>query len=193
MYEREISKQEELELIRRAKECDPSAFARIFEYYYQDVYNYIYHKVANVHLAEDLTSDVFLKVLESITSFSFRGIPLAMWLLRIARNLMVDHFRGQPKTSDLPLKEDLLSTEVGPSDVFETKLTRQQLVRALSDLTEEQQDVIILKFVDGLNNTEVAQVLGKSEGAIKSLQHRALVSLNRVLEIDQTSEVSQKI
>jgi len=182
MYEREISKQEELELIRRAKECDPSAFAEIFEYYYQDVYNYIYHKVANVHLAEDLASDVFLKVLESIDSFSFRGIPLAMWLLRIARNLMVDHFRGQPKTSDLPLKEDLLPTEVGPSDVFETKLTRQQLVRAFSDLTEEQQDVIILKFVDGLDNTEVAQVLGKSEGAIKSLQHRALVSLNRVLE-----------
>lgn len=182
MYEREISKQEELELIRRAKECDPSAFARIFEYYYQDVYNYIYHKVVNVHLAEDLTSDVFLKVLESIDSFSFRGIPLAIWLLRIARNLMVDHFRGQPKTADLPLKEDLLPTEVGPSDVFETKLTRQQLVRAFSDLTEEQQDVIILKFVDGLNNTEVAQVLGKSEGAIKSLQHRALVSLNRVLE-----------
>jgi RNA polymerase sigma-70 factor (ECF subfamily) len=182
MYERDISKQEELELIRQAKECDPSAFARIFEYYYQDVYNYIYHKVANVHLAEDLTSDVFLRVLESIDSFSFRGIPLAIWLLRIARNLMVDHFRGQPKTSDLPLKEDLLPTEVGPGDVFETKLTRQQLVRAFSDLTEEQQDVIILKFVDGLDNIEVAQVLGKSEGAIKSLQHRALVSLNRVLE-----------
>jgi RNA polymerase sigma-70 factor (ECF subfamily) len=71
---------------------------------------------------------------------------------------------------------------VGPGDVFETKLTRQQLVRAFSDLTEEQQDVIILKFVDGLDNIEVAQVLGKSEGAIKSLQHRALVSLNRVLE-----------
>jgi RNA polymerase sigma-70 factor (ECF subfamily) len=182
MYERDISKQEERELIRRAKECDPSAFARIFEYYYQDVYNYIYHKVANVHLAEDLTSDVFLKVLESIDSFSFRGVPLAMWLLRIARNLMVDYFRGQPKSSDFPIKEDLLPAEVGPSDIFERKLTRQQLVRAFSDLTEDQQDVIILKFVDGLTNTEVGQVLGKSEGAIKSLQHRALVSLNRVLE-----------
>ena len=182
MYERDISKQEERELIRRAKECDPSAFARIFECYYQNVYNYIYHKVSNVHLAEDFTSEVFVKVLESIDTFSFRGVPLAMWLLRIARNLMIDYFRGQPKSSDLPLKEDLLPSGVGPSDIFETRLTRQQLVRAYSDLTEDQQDVIILKFVDGLNNTEVAQVLGKSEGAIKSLQHRALVSLNRVLE-----------
>ena len=123
-----------------------------------------------------------MKVLESIDTFNFRGVPLAMWLLRIARNLMIDYFRGQPKSSDLPLKEDLLPSGVGPSDIFETRLTRQQLVRAYSDLTEDQQDVIILKFVDGLNNTEVAQVLGKSEGAIKSLQHRALVSLNRVLE-----------
>jgi RNA polymerase sigma-70 factor (ECF subfamily) len=138
--------------------------------------------VDNVHLAEDFTSEVFVKVLESIDTFRFRGVPLTMWLLRIARNLMVDYFRGQPKSSDLPLKEDLLPTEVGPSDIFETKLTRQQLVQAYGNLTEDQQDVIILKFVDGLTNTEIAQVLGKSEGAIKSLQHRALVSLNHVLE-----------
>jgi RNA polymerase sigma-70 factor (ECF subfamily) len=105
-----------------------------------------------------------------------------MWLLRIARNLMVDYLRGQPKSSDLPLREDLLPTEAGPSEIFETKLTRGQLVRAYSNLTEDQQDVIILKFMEGLSNTQVAQVLGKSEGAIKSLQHRALASLNRVLE-----------
>ncbi len=182
MYEREISKQEERELIRRAKECDSTAFARLYEHYYQDIYNYIYYRVPNASLAEDLASDVFIKVLESIDSFTFRGLPFSAWLFRIAKNLMVDYFRSHPGPVDLPLEEGVLPAEGGPSDIFERELTQQRLVRALNNLTEDQQQVIILKFVDGLSNNDVAQVLGKSEGAIKSLQHRALSSLNRVLE-----------
>jgi len=192
MYEREIPKREQRELIRRAKECDLSAFARLYEHYYQDIYNYIRYRVPNTPVAEDLASEVFLKALESIDSFTFRGLPLSVWLFRIARNLMVDYFRSRPSRPDLPLREELLPAEGGPSDVFERKLTQQQLTRGLSHLTGDQQEVIILKFVDGLSNTEAAQILGKSEGAIKSLQHRALNSLNRILEVDQTSEVSKK-
>ncbi|MFQ5813533.1 MAG: sigma-70 family RNA polymerase sigma factor [Anaerolineae bacterium] len=192
MYEREIPKREQRELIRRAKECDLSAFARLYEHYYQDIYNYIRYRVPDTPVAEDLASEVFLKALESIDSFTFRGLPLSVWLFRIARNLMVDYFRSRPSRPDLPLREELLPAEGGPSDVFERKLTQQQLTRGLSHLTGDQQEVIILKFVDGLSNTEVAQILGKSEGAIKSLQHRALNSLNRILEVDQTSEVSKK-
>jgi len=189
MYEREISKREQRELIRRAKECDPSAFARIYERYYQDIYNYIYYRVkGNIHLAEDLTSEVFLKALESIASFTFRGIPISAWLFRIARTMLAQYFRKETGAVDLPLEEEVLPTEVGPSEIFERELTQQQLARALSNLTEEQQDVIILKFVDGLSNAEVAQILGKSEGAIKSLQHRALNTLNRILEMEETSE-----
>jgi len=182
MREKIISKQEERELIKRAKECDSSAFARLYEYYYQDIYNYIYLRISDASLAEDMTSEVFIKVLESIDSFTFRGFPFSSWLYRIARNMMVDYFRSQPRPVDLPLKEELLPVEVSPSDIFERELTQQQLAQALSNLTEDQQEVIILRFVDGLSNTDVAQVLGKSERAIRSLQYRALSSLNRFLE-----------
>jgi len=184
MMHRDISEQEEQKLIERAKECDSSAFARLYEYYYQDIYNYIYYRVPNVSLAEDMTSEVFMKVLESIDSFTFRGFPFSSWLFRIARNLMVDYYRSHPEPVELPLETGVLPLEEDPSDVFERELTQQQLAQALSNLTEDQQQVIILRFVDGLSNTDVAQVLGKSEGAIKSLQYRALSSLSRFLEGD---------
>jgi len=182
MYEREISKQEQRELIRRAKEYDPSAFARIYEHYYQDIYNFVCYRVPGTHVAEDLTSDVFLKALESIDSYAFRGVPISAWLFRIARNTVALYYRDQPASTALSLNEELLPVEVDPSDVFERELTQKQLAQALGNLTEDQQEVIILRFVDGLSNAEVGQVLGKSEGAIKSLQYRALGSLNRVLE-----------
>jgi len=189
MY-RDISKQEERELIKRAKECDSSAFARLYECYYQDIYSYVYFRLPDASQAEDLTSEVFIRVLESIDSFTFRGLPFSSWLFRIARNMMVDYFRSHQEPVDLPLEEGVLPAESGPGDVLETELTQQQLARALSSLTEDQQEVIILRFVDGLSPTDVAQVLGKSEGAIKSLQHRALGSLNRFLE-DVSSESNQ--
>ncbi len=187
-----LPKQEQQDLIRRAKEYDSSAFASIYEHYYEDVYNYIYHRVTNAPVAEDLTAEVFLKALDSIASFTFRGVPLSVWLFRIARNLVADHFRRGPGLVEVPLKEGMLPLEAGADDVFEKELTQQQLARALSNLTEDQQDVIILRFVDGFSTADVAQVLGKSVGAVKSLQSRALNSLNRFLEVDQTSEVSKK-
>ena len=182
MYKREISKREQRELIRRAKDCDPTAFARIYEHYYQDIYNFICYRVPGTQLAEDLTSEVFLKALESIDSYVFRGIPLHAWLLRIARTTVAMYYRSRPASAEVSLEEELLPTEVGPSDVFDSGLTQKQLAQALAHLTEDQQEVIILRFVDGLSNAEAGQVLGKSEGAVKSLQHRALSSLNRVLE-----------
>jgi RNA polymerase sigma-70 factor (ECF subfamily) len=184
MYEKEIPEREQRELIKRAKECDPAAFATIYEHYYQDIYNYIYHRVANAQLAEDLTSDVFLKVLESIGSFTFRGIPFSAWLFRLARNLMIDRLRTHPELAELSLEEELLPAEGGADVALERKLTRQQLLQALRSLTEEQQEVIILKFIDGLSNTDVARILGKSEGAVKALQHRALSALSRFFEIE---------
>lgn len=178
----EISKREQQELIRRAKECDPSAFASIYEYYYEDIYNYIYHRVTGASVAEDLAAEVFLKALESIDSYTFRGLPLNVWLFRIARNLVADYFRRGPWPVEVPLEEGMLPLEEGAEDVFEREITQRQLVRALSNLTDDQQDVVILRLVDEFSVADAAQVLGKSEGAIKSLQRRALDSLNRVLE-----------
>jgi len=181
MYEREFSEREQLELIRRAKECDSSAFAAIYDHYYPDIYNYIYHRVGNVQLAEDLASEVFLKVLESIDSYTFRGIPLSAWLFRLARNMLIDHFRTSPRPGvEVPLEEEIVLTEGGHDATLERKVTRKQLLEALSNLTEDQQEVVVLKFMEGFSNTDVAKIVGKSEGAIKSLQHRALSALSRI-------------
>ncbi len=185
MDERKISEQEHRELIERAKEGDSSAFAALYEYYYADIYNFIYHRVGNVQFAEDLTAEVFLKALESIDSFTFRGIPFPAWLFRLTRNLMIDYSRTHPEPLEmtLPLEEGVLPTAEGRADdVYERKLTRRKMLQALNHLTEEQRDVVVLKFVEGFSNTDVAQILGKSEGAIKSLQHRALDSLSRIWE-----------
>jgi RNA polymerase sigma-70 factor (ECF subfamily) len=177
----EIPLQDERDLIRRAQEYDSSAITEIYERYYQGIYNYIYYRVSDDALAEDLAAEVFLKAMEAIESFTFRGIPLSAWLYRIANNLVIDHFRRQPRQPNMPLEETQVAANENPGEVLEQGLTRQSLQRALSELTDEQQQVVLLKFVDGLSNNEVARVLGKTEGAIKSLQHRALASLGRLL------------
>ncbi len=170
----------EQDLIRRAQDFDPEAFGEIYERYYGGVYKYIYYRVGEQHLAEDLTMEVFLKIMEAIDGFSFRGVPFSAWLYRIASNLVIDHFRRQA-AAPMALEERLVAEGDHPRQRIESEFTHQALRRALGELTEDQQQVIILKFVDGLSNQEVAQVLGKTEGAVKSLQHRALASLGRVL------------
>ncbi|MCB0216190.1 MAG: sigma-70 family RNA polymerase sigma factor [Chloroflexi bacterium] len=173
---------EEHELIRRAQDYDPVAFGEIYERYYSGVYKYIYYRVGDQSLAEDVTMEVFVKAMESIDGFTFRGVPFSAWLYRIASNLVVDHFRRQPNLPSLSLEEKLVSAVEHPSAPhLDEEFSHQALRAALSELTDDQQQVIILKFVDGLSNLEVAQILGKTEGAVKSLQHRALASLGRVL------------
>ncbi len=174
---------EEKQLVRRAKENDKSAWEEIYERHKQQIYRYICYHVGDDLLAEDLMQDVFARALDSIGSFTFRGVGLVAWLLRIARNLVIDQYRRQPEHPPLALEEELMEGIGGsPEEILERKLTSQELRDSLSHLTEKQREVIILKFVDGLSNAEVAQVMGKTEGAIKSLQHRALTSLAGILQ-----------
>jgi RNA polymerase sigma-70 factor (ECF subfamily) len=173
--------QDEHELIRRAQGFEPEAFGEIYERYYNGVYKYIFYRVGDQGLAEDLTMEVFVKAMEAIDGFSFRGVPFSAWLYRIASNLVIDHFRRMPAQPALSLEEKLVASAEHSGQVLDSEFTHQALRRALAELTEDQQQVIVLKFVDGLSNHEVAQFLGKTEGAVKSLQHRALASLGRVL------------
>lgn len=174
--------QDERELIRRAKEYEPGAFAEIYERYYQRIYNYVYYRVSDGATAEDLCSEVFVKALEAIGSFTFQGVPFSAWLYRIASNLVIDHYRRQPQQPELPLEESRpIVIDENPGMSLEQHFNHQELRQALRGLTSDQQQVIILKFVDGLSNSEVAQILGKTEGAVKSLQHRALASLGRLM------------
>lgn len=179
--------QEERELIRRAKEYDPGAFAAIYERYYQKIYNYIYYRVSDGVMAEDLCADVFVKALEAIDSYTFQGIPFSAWLYRIAGNLVIDHYRRQPTQPEMSLEDTRpLVEEEGSGHNLERHFDHQELRRALHGLTSDQQQVVLLKFVDGLSNNEVAQILGKTEGAVKSLQHRALASLDRLMRKQRT-------
>jgi RNA polymerase sigma-70 factor (ECF subfamily) len=174
---------DEARLIQRAKEGDPSAFSEIYARCQPFIYRYIFYRVNDVATAEDLTSEVFVRLVEKIDRFSYRGRPILAWLYTIARNLISDYARhSQRRPTTVPLEEQLMTQLSNPGWSAEITLTQQMLATALSHLTEEQRQVIILRFVEGMNSKTVAQVMDKSLGAIKALQHRALVALRQILE-----------
>ncbi len=176
---------QESALLERARQYDSEAIAEIYDRYSLRIYNYVYHRVGNVNLAEDLTSSVFLRMLDAIRSSRAWETSFSGWLYRIAHNLIVDHFRSGQASKDMPLDESPASSDEHPADTAERLMTAHRLRWALTQLTEEQALVISLKFVEGLTNAEAARALGKSEGAIKSLQFRALAALRRLLGEDE--------
>jgi RNA polymerase sigma-70 factor (ECF subfamily) len=171
------------ELVKRAKQNDSEALAQIYDLFVEKVYRYIFYKVGNQAEAEDLTEEVFLKVLENIERFEERGAPFSSWLFVIARNLVINYYKLRSRQAAIPLnllKEQIADNE-RPDEAFFKNFSAEKLQIAIAQLTEEQQQVIILKFFSGLKNREIAGVLSKSEGAVKALQHRALASLYRIL------------
>ena len=171
-------------LLERARKYDPEALGEIHDGYSEKIYCYIYRYLGEARLAEDLTAEVFLKLLEAIKASKGPRTHLSAWLYRVAHNLVVDHFR-RPQGESLPLEEELVAAPENVTVAVEKKLAQQQLRAAISHLTSDQQQVIVLKFVEGLSNAEVGQVLGKTEGAVKSLQHRALAALQRIMEREE--------
>jgi len=172
---------QEWDLVQRAQELDVSALTWLYQTYYPKVYNYAFLHLGDVATAEDLASDVMLKVLESLKDYRFRGIPFAAWVFRIARNRVIDVHRRRRRRGEVGLQEGIVAGRDDPPAMAERALERGQLQAALLLLTEEQRQVIILKFIEGFDNPTVARILGRSQGAVKSLQHRALASLRRIL------------
>jgi len=172
-------------LLERAREYDPKALGEIYDGYSEKIYHYIYRYLGEARLAEDLTAEVFLRLLEAIKASQGPRTHLSAWLYRVAHNLVVDHFRRRPQAESLPLEEGLVAAPEDVTVVVEKKLAQQQLRAAISHLTTDQQQVIVLKFVEGLSNAEVGQVLGKTKGAVESLQHRALAALQRIMEREE--------
>lgn len=172
---------DESEVIRRAKEGDTAAFARIYDLCYDAVYTYIYYRVNQVQAAEDLAGEVFLRLVEKIDGFDYRGRPILSWLYTIARNLVTDYHRKQARADSLPLAEEMVAQGEGPRDWVDRRLTGDCLTSSLRHLTEDQRRVILHKFIEGRGNSETAMLMGKTEGAVKSLQHRALAALHRAV------------
>jgi len=175
---------DEVRLIQRAQQGDPAAFAEIYDRHQPVIYRYIYYRVGDTATAEDLTSEVFVRMVEKIDAFTYRGRPILAWLYTIARNLVIDYRRRAGQAIMLSLDEQLVAESDDVELAAERGLTQRRLAVALARLTEDQRRVILLKFIEGLNNTEVARVLDKPVGAVKSLQHRALAALRRILEKD---------
>lgn len=168
-------------LLEKAREYDPAALGALYDRYSTRIYNYIYRRVGDAHLSEDLTAAVFTKMLEAIRSSKSWRSSFSGWLYRIAHNIVVDHYRGWRRDGELPLEERLPTSKGDPVRALDQSLTQSTIRRAITQLTPDQSQVILLKFVEGMSNAEVAEIMGKTEGAVKSLQHRALDALRRVL------------
>jgi RNA polymerase sigma-70 factor (ECF subfamily) len=168
------------ELVARGQQGDRDALEELYLIHFDRIYSYLHVSVGNRHDAEDLTTQTFLKMLEKIGTFKWQSAPFSAWLFRIAHNLAMDHFRAgrrwQPE-EEVPEQpgEEELSAEL----VAMQTIGRESMLKLIDSLSPEQQHVLTLKFVFNLPNAEVATILDKSEGAIKSLQHRALVSLQK--------------
>ena len=170
-------------LVERAQEGDRDALEELYLIHFDRIYSYLHVSVGNRHDAEDLTTQTFLKMLESIGKFRWQSAPFSAWLFRIAHNLAMDHFRAnkrwQPE-EDVPEPEpdESTSAEAGALE----SIGRKSMLELIDDLSPEQQQVLTLKFVFNFANAEAATILGKTEGAMKSLQHRALATLQKQLE-----------
>src|SRR5438876_4967249 len=167
-------------LVERAQQGDRSALEELYLIHFDRIYSYLHMSVGNRHDAEDLTTQTFLKMLESIGRFRWQSAPFSAWLFRIAHNLAMDHFRSrrrwQPE-EDVP--EPPGSEEPSAELQAMQSIGRQSMLELIEGLSPEQQQVLTLKFVFNFPNADVATILGKTEGAIKSLQHRALGSLQK--------------
>ncbi|MDX1435158.1 MAG: sigma-70 family RNA polymerase sigma factor [Anaerolineales bacterium] len=169
------------DLLTRAKAGDEDAFVELYEQHRSAVFTYIYYRVADQATAEELMAEVFVRMVEGAHRYKAQGKPVLAWLYTIARNLVIDHHRKTSRYQEVPIDSQLPAEAVGPEGVIEGALNADCLQRALEHLTEDQRLVILLKFVDRRSNAETAAILGKSEGAVKSLQHRALGALKRVI------------
>jgi RNA polymerase sigma-70 factor (ECF subfamily) len=166
------------DLIARAKE-DPEAFGLLYERYVTRIYNYIYYRTGNHHDAEDLTARTFYQALKHFPRYVDRGAPFSAYLYRIAHNVIANWYRDTKRRQIIPL-DDLVTLawkRDGPAAVAEQRDEQETLLQAVRRLPPERQQLLILKLVEQLSNVEIAEIMGKTEGAIKSLYHRTLLTL----------------
>lgn len=178
-----LERAEERSLLAQAQRGDEEAFAALYQANVQQIYRYIYYRVNDPHMAEDLTSDVFTKAIEGLPRYQDTGTPFLAWLYRIAHARVIDHYRRQNRRpTENALDAQPLPIEVDMDERLLRRQAAQALREAIAQLTDEQQQVIILRFVEGYRIDAVAAQMGKKPNAIKALQHRAIRSLANRLQ-----------
>jgi RNA polymerase sigma-70 factor, ECF subfamily len=170
-------------LIERAK-LDPDAFSELYERYVDRIYAYVFYRTGDPRDAEDLTARVFYRALAHLPEFNQTGAPFVAWLYRIAHNLVANWHRDKKRHPEVPLELWLHTPghETAPHVKAELAEAENKLLEAIRALPDERQQLLLLKFVDGLSNLEIGKILGRSEGAIKSLYHRTLLALRIEME-----------
>ncbi|MER8185578.1 ECF subfamily RNA polymerase sigma factor, BldN family [Kitasatospora sp. NPDC094015] len=175
-----------VDLVERAQNGESEAFGRLYDHYSDTVYRYIYYRVGSRATAEDLTSETFLRALRRIGTFTWQGRDFGAWLVTIARNLVADHFKSSRFRLEVTTGEMLDSNECerSPEDSVLESLSNAALLDAVRRLNPQQQECVTLRFLQGLSVAETARIMGKNEGAIKTLQYRAVRTLARLLPPD---------
>ena len=174
----------EEEILARASQGEREAFGLLYERYVERIFNYVYYRTGNTNDAEDLTARVFQRAMKHIVNYTDRGVPFSAWLYRIAHNLVANWHRDRSRKQEIPL--DDLPILIAKGDHPERNLVRSQeqdaLLKMIRTLPPERQNLLILKFVEDMSNAEIGAIMGRSEGAVKSLYHRTLLALRDQLE-----------
>jgi RNA polymerase sigma-70 factor (ECF subfamily) len=180
----EIEEFNEPEILARAIEGEHEAFSALYMHYVSRIYNYIYYRTGNSLDAEDLTERVFYRAMGHIQKYTDKGVPFSAWLYRIAHNLVANWHRDNQRRQEVPLEDD--ENNIPRKDHPESSLIQNQeneeLINIIRKLPPDRQELIILKFVENLSNSEIAMIMGKSEGAVKSYYHRTLIALRKEME-----------
>lgn len=178
-------------LIAQAKR-DPAAFGLLYERYVTQVYNYVFHRLGNTHEAEDITAKVFYKALTHLDRYTYRDLPFSVWLLRIAHNLVANWHRDTKRHQTFPLDSALYNRPMDPDDYVIRNEEHQELLAILNKLPSERRLLLVLKYVEGMSNAQIAAVMGRSERAVKALLHRTLMALRAELEKNHDYERKQQ-
>jgi len=178
----DLSPDDEAGLVERAKR-DPEAFGLLYERYVGRIYRYLYYRTGNHQDAEDLTARTFYRALEHLPRYQERGLPFVAWLYRIAHNIVVNWQRDRQRRPVVALDHVVMHAAEGdPQGMIEEAEEQERLLRAFYALSADRQELLILKFVEGMTNAQIGTIMGRSEGAIKSLYHRTLLELKKHLE-----------
>jgi RNA polymerase sigma-70 factor, ECF subfamily len=184
-----VGQQPDTYLIRRAQRGDAAAVGELYERYQPAVYSYVYYRVGCAASAEDLTAEVFIRLVTKIQTYRDQGKPILAWLYTIAHNLVANQHRHNDCLEMLPLDEAMDTPQDRRLDLAgELHLSQHEIKAAMDELTEPQRQVVWLKFIEGYSNAEVATLVGRDENAVKSLQHRALATMRRAIERERCRE-----
>lgn len=179
-----VQELDDREILVLASQGDQEAFGALYARYVERIFNYVYYRTGNVHDAEDLTARVFYRALHHIQHYTDRGVPFSAWLYRIAHNLIANWHRDRSRHQEIPLDDapTLHYKGQAPEAALMQGQDQDALLKLIRHLPAERQQLLILKFVEQMSNAEIGQIMGRSEGAVKSLYHRTLLALRDDLE-----------